>query len=316
MKRKAFTLVELLVVIAIIGILIGMLLPAVQAVREAARRASCLNKLRQNSLACLSYESAIGRFPSACRFSSDSAAASDGLNWIVYLLPYIEQDNLHKQFNLEFANSWSSNNKWEISVNLLDSVLCPSADSTNPDDSSGVALDISELHTTHYYSINGPIGQNAISGADYLLQDTGLFHGGISEAGVIAPEGIGNSESKGFNEINDGSSNTLLLGEISYSSKNVPVNSQFARPYRVWSRGGNSGKTFCSSAKNIRLPINSYDFDDSATKHNDINMGSNHTGGCNFGYADGSSHFVSDTVAMDVYLSQASADGGETLSIE
>ena len=318
MKRKAFTLVELLVVIAIIGILIGMLLPAVQQVREAARRISCVNKIRQNSLACISYGSTFSQFPPATRFDPDPGSnLADGLNWIVYTLPYIEQVNLHEQFNLDLTDNFTSNNKYDLSVNRLDSVLCPSADSTNADDTSGVSADISELHTTHYYAITGPVGINPSSQNDeeYKLRSTGLFHGGFSEQGVIAPEGIVGSESRGFGEIIDGASNTLLIGELSYSSKNVPVSSGFARPYRVWSRGGNGAKSFCSAAKNIKLLINSYDFDDSTTKHNNINMGSNHPGGCNFGYADGSCHFISETVDLNAYLSQASAAGGEIQSI-
>ena len=102
--RAGFTLVELLVVIAIIGILIGMLLPAVQQVREAARRVSCANKMRQLSLAVHNYESAHRTFP----VSQVGPGKSDGsggyqsgyYSWLVPLLPFVEQNNLYNQFDL------------------------------------------------------------------------------------------------------------------------------------------------------------------------------------------------------------------------
>src|SRR5215831_2649498 len=100
-RRKAFTLIELLVVIAIIAILIGLLLPAVQKVREAANRSKCSNNLKQIVTALHAYHSAEGRFP-----PGDNR--SNGLGFHVYILPYIEQENLYKQFNLT-ATSYVTN---------------------------------------------------------------------------------------------------------------------------------------------------------------------------------------------------------------
>ena len=105
-RKRGFTLVELLVVIAIIGILIALLLPAIQAAREAARRAACLNNLKQIGLGYQNHESALKKFPAACRIkknangsiatlaANDSSAPGAGWSWIVDLLPYMENKTL------------------------------------------------------------------------------------------------------------------------------------------------------------------------------------------------------------------------------
>ena len=99
-NRPAFTLVELLVVIAIIGILIGMLLPAVQQVREAARRSTCQNNLRQLALASLNYESAHQELPIGVRNNGSAAYSTEGeWGWGTFLIPYIELNNAYDRLN-------------------------------------------------------------------------------------------------------------------------------------------------------------------------------------------------------------------------
>lgn len=98
--RKAFTLVELLVVIAIIGILIGMLLPAVQHVRESARRTSCLNNLRQIGLATTMFHDASQAYPPARLSTGENVDTISSESWFVRILPFVEQQNLYEQWDL------------------------------------------------------------------------------------------------------------------------------------------------------------------------------------------------------------------------
>jgi prepilin-type N-terminal cleavage/methylation domain-containing protein len=100
-SKRGFTLVELLVVIAIIGILVAMLLPAVQAAREAARRSQCTNNLKQLSLAMLTYHQAVGKFP-------PPGISSNQVSWLVLILPYLEQKPLHDQFDFNQGNVYAA----------------------------------------------------------------------------------------------------------------------------------------------------------------------------------------------------------------
>ena len=313
--NRGFTLVELLVVIAIIGILIGMLLPAVQQVREAARRVNCLNNIRQVSLACHNYESANTRFPPGLRMKY--LPSNPGIKEYVflplhaYILPFIEQDGLFKLADFEFYQTNYANlpGKLDLSYYRVETFLCPSAENENPSHYTSLP-NTQAAYTTHYYGITGPIGEIPGTTNQYQFKPTG--HGGVSTQGIFWTEGqfgYDGRKSRGFRGITDGSSNTIAIGEMSFSDKPELWNNQWAGPYRPWSRGGTWSYT--SGTRNIKYPINSYDFNNQTTRFNNQNMGSNHPGGCNFSFSDGSAKFISETIDFSIYLSLASADGGE-----
>ena len=119
MRRTAFTLVELLVVITIIGILIALLLPAVQAAREAGRRASCTNKLKQIGLALQMYHELQGCLPYGCNFPR-----SDGGTWAAFILPHLEQENVYNAFDFK-KKLWHADNKVAVET-VISTYICPS----------------------------------------------------------------------------------------------------------------------------------------------------------------------------------------------
>ncbi len=192
-RDRGFTLVELLVVIAIIGILIGMLLPAIQAVREAASRTSCANKVHQIAIAIHNYESAHQSFPPGVVDDDDNHQQAL-TNGFVYLLPYIEQGNLYDQYDRDQA--WSAGGNVALAKHRLSVLLCPSNGGSVPQN-GGL-----EGSPTDYAFCKGDLA--------YLSrnrQSTGLFDI--------------NSKTR-FSDISDGSSSTFMLGEAA-SNPDIPA---------------------------------------------------------------------------------------------
>jgi len=220
-SRPAFTLIELLVVIAIIAILIGLLLPAVQKVREAAARMKCANNLKQISLAAHNYESANQKFPPGL----------NSVNWIscmTHLLPYIEQENVFRLIPASELNPTTSTTPWWGSISRgatapmitagrskISTFLCPS---DNPDNyATGVFIGMTISGSTLYGNYNGLPSGNATSGSGY--GQAGLCNyignaGQFGDASGYPYPGIYTADSKTrFADVTDGTSNTVMFGE-------------------------------------------------------------------------------------------------------
>ena len=337
-KRTGFTLVELLVVIAIIGILIGMLLPAVQAVREAARRIQCANNLKQIALACHNYESANMDFPSG-RLGYDTKqgnvwnmfgrsrvgnAPSTGLNvesegasLFVQILPFIEGNNENNIINLEEVPIWSAST-WAVASDPIVGACLAVLSEQQP--SFVCPSDVLE-----------PTCQGAHGVESSLSPGTGSYAGCMGDASP----GIQNEKKyKGFGnpnqttgifmyvqgveigEISDGTSNTVMLGETTEGHRSGQSN--------IWS----NGNRFTSSLRSCSTPLN-FPLDPNGTDGIIFNgsvsgaaggrcnggFSSSHSGGANFALADASVTFVADTIAVIPYAAASTRSGGEVVGI-
>ena len=312
-RRKAFTLIELLVVIAIIAILIGLLLPAVQKVREAAARTKCQNNLKQIGLALHNFHDAIGGLPKAGKFSNE-------LSWHVFVLPYAEQGSLFNQFNLAAGafNGPPGNRgpmKNELAFNKVPIYLCPScpldrmATNSPPNNVNAPELINNQApYTTHYYGVMGPKGTNPVTGLAYTWDNTGS-HGGFARQGMFMRDTIKPNPNTGaepgypFTAITDGTSNTLMVGEIAW------VNNITGTRYRSWIRGCDTAPV-CAGSRNVVNSINT----PSIALFNDIAFGSMHPSGANFLMGDGAVRFIRDSINLNTYRAMASRDGGEALN--
>jgi prepilin-type N-terminal cleavage/methylation domain-containing protein/prepilin-type processing-associated H-X9-DG protein len=295
-RRTGFTLVELLVVIAIIGVLMALLLPAVQKVREAANRTKCFNNLKQIGLALLNYQFTQRTFPPGGTTFNGTA----GNSFHVYILPHLDQTALLERFNLSQTYNAGNLTSGNMSNrNLVPSVyLCPSQNTTI---GSGADTDWSVVH---YVGNMGPYGINPATGAPYEFIPSTTYPGQhYATQGVLLAGWSGIA----LSDINDGASNTILVGELSW---NLYVGSDNVG-YRGWNRGCgdiNNSNYGCIGCRNVAFGINN-----PASLHGgtDLGFGSLHPGGANFVFCDGSVHYLSENIALSVLMSTASRNGHE-----
>lgn len=341
MKRRqsAFTLIELLVVIAIIAILIGLLLPAVQKVRESAARAKCASNMRQLGLACISYESQYGAFPEGLRCMTESGGRYYGRTWFQYILPMIEQQNLANQW--DYADTYAAAvkntrdsgggaTKNAPSANVIPVFLCPSDFLT---DNPGELTYAVAGYATGWFGMSSYVGNGGTYSTyfrDAGMQDDGMFFmtGPDSKPETSLVNLQPNAPAATIAELNagDGGSNTLLLGERyhrdpEFDAKLAPPNSTFSRyPIRHWGAwgwtGGGNGTTHVLACSRVR--INYMTPSNVSPGYPAVNLrmsafGSAHPLGANFCMADGSVRYIRQTISDVTLRALSTRMGGETI---
>ncbi len=272
-RRRAFTLVELLVVIAIIGILVGLLLPAVQAAREAARRCQCSNNVGQLILAVHNHEFSFERFPSGTINATGpirSEPIGQHISWIVQILPFLEQRATFRGID-QLLGAYAAENVQSRSQ-VHRTLLCPSQN-------VGSVTDVGQ--TTYagcHHDVEAPID----------VDNNGVF--------------FLNSRVR-FDDIDDGSSNTIFIGEVADIDALGWMSGTRAT---LRNTGSIAGRTTRNGAILI-TPNNSL-----------LQVGgfsSAHTGGANFAFGDGSIRFLSQSITPALYQKFGNRHDGQMLDL-
>ncbi len=317
--ERGFTLIELLVVIAIIGVLVALLLPAVQASREAARRAQCTNNLKQIALAAHNYESTHSVFPPGqMKLSFATMPRFRGFSLFVNMLPYLDQQPLYNRWNFSdpLANTIGTTANTAL---VLGSLLCPSDIIPENPVQNGI----------RWYGIASYGG----NGGSQTHPPTALTSDGIFHATGPAAPGFRQVRPA---EVRDGLSNTLFFGERNHLDENYDTFFQAGwtiEPMWMWGwwapSGGNFGLSDVTMSAhapiNYKLGFSYASRPASVASQADFaaydalrvsSWGSQHPGGAVFALADGSVRFLKDTTSQQVLRALGTRAGREALSAD
>jgi prepilin-type N-terminal cleavage/methylation domain-containing protein/prepilin-type processing-associated H-X9-DG protein len=315
-RRRGFTLIELLVVIGIIGVLIALLLPAVQKVREAANRMSCANNLKQIALATHNFHDTHQKFPTGARlpvFVGDRP--TEGTNLWVELLPYFEQDNLYKKWDYHDNRNNVAGGRNATGAQVIKLLICPSDLLSEPVWELTAETAASPPWSRGFYGLSS-YGGNA--------GKRSVFTGGPPAFPNMTRDGIFWIDSCArFADIIDGTSSTFLFGERYHFDpefdRRRPLVWPAATPVGGWGRWGyvaNSGAMFqvtlhTAAPINYRVPSGG---DFSTLENRGCAFGSGHAHGANFAYADAHVRFVSDSIPLPILQALSTRCRGEVVS--
>jgi prepilin-type N-terminal cleavage/methylation domain-containing protein len=324
--KRGFTLVELLVVIAIIGVLVALLLPAVQAAREAARRMSCSNNVKNLVLAMHNYAEQNKQFPIGVK----SAGSAYGQGWTVGLMPFIEQGNLYNNWN-HIAGSAAND---DMLNNLIIPIYrCPSSPLGKT-----ATVGSFKIQRTSYVAIAGTTNSSDSSSSGSFTVNgvatpftsatgrTATSSGDGGTGGIISSNGMFYPESQtSFGDLSrDGTSNTMFIGEQGDFMKNgttqVDATSDnlmgaFFGSKVVGTVGTGALTDYASAAcgiTTIRHPVNYKVSGSAGTQANGFNCGvqSAHSGGSQIGWGDGRVSFINENMDMTMLFRAACRDDG------
>jgi prepilin-type N-terminal cleavage/methylation domain-containing protein/prepilin-type processing-associated H-X9-DG protein len=316
-KCGGFTLVELLVVIAIIGILIALLLPAVQAAREAARRAQCVNNLKQLSLAMLNYESAVKSFPPGA-LNLSFPCGSPRTTWAIHLYPYMEQKAAFDRFNFKlpvgaggaiWGNPANATGTDAPTAAVVSGMLCPS-------DGRG-----------------GSVHHHMHGCGDFARGNYAGFFGNI-DYGSAQPPGAALHKPAAFRfnavvrigDVRDGTSNTMAFGEI---LTGINADNDYRGVH--WYDHAGTSQVYTKFSPNTLSPDVILSMWCTTTTHRpEMNLPcaagasgqatdtaacrSRHPGGVQVAFCDGSARFVAETLDINIWQALGSADSGEVIN--
>ncbi len=306
--RRAFTLVELLVVIAIIGILVALLLPAVQQARESARRSQCMNQMRQLTVAMMGYESSYKKLPAGW--------TTHGTLWSAAILPQLEQSAIFNTllFQENGQGNWDAVGPNRLATETEFSVFrCPTMPIPLHMNYNGI--------TERYPASYRAVGANDVSSDDSSTRPIA----GTKSFEFKELNGLfyGCSEVK-FRDIGDGLSNTFMFGESRTDPEFVKdsqgmdfwiIGSPQADPCNC--NGGTGGTEFSEAVGSTLVKVNEQVRNPSTNGYlMEVSFASYHVGGAMFGVADGSVHFISENVDLKAYQAMGSRLGGEKNTLQ